>query len=212
MIGEALKNARRQRGLSLAESARLSNLPSRFLLALEAEDLSILGGWIYAERYGRTYADFLGIWSQEFQHELLSLWETDLFKKEKRLKKPSLWRRLPVLLTRQRFLKISGAALIILIGFYFSYQLSNLLLAPRISLVSPQAEFTAVRDQKFTIQGKLKEAARLAINRRPINTAKNGEFKVDLYLSPGLNRINLDATNVSGKEFREIRYIVYSPK
>lgn len=60
-IGEALKQAREKKKLSLAEAENETKIRSRYLEALEAEEFKILPGDVYTIGFLRNYATFLGL-------------------------------------------------------------------------------------------------------------------------------------------------------
>lgn len=60
-IGEQLKAARQERGLSLDQIADETNIAKRYLEALEAENFSVFPGEPYILGFLRNYADFLGL-------------------------------------------------------------------------------------------------------------------------------------------------------
>ncbi|GAC1659915.1 MAG: hypothetical protein NVS9B15_23530 [Acidobacteriaceae bacterium] len=58
-FGDTLRAARVGRRLSLDDAASATCISSRYLLALEAEDLDRLPGEVYRQGFLRTYAEFL---------------------------------------------------------------------------------------------------------------------------------------------------------
>jgi|DewCreStandDraft_1066081.scaffolds.fasta_scaffold00693_25 transcriptional regulator with XRE-family HTH domain len=60
-LGETLREARRQRGLSLEEAERATRIPRQYLLALEDERFSQLPPPVYARGFLRSYASYLGL-------------------------------------------------------------------------------------------------------------------------------------------------------
>src|SRR5579883_647730 len=58
-FGEALRQARRARGLSLEAAAGETRIPFRYLAALEDQDYGALPSAVYARGVLRAYADFL---------------------------------------------------------------------------------------------------------------------------------------------------------
>ena len=60
-IGRVLREARDSRGIPLAEAERATKIRSRYLEALEADDLSSLPGRTYALGFLRSYARYLGL-------------------------------------------------------------------------------------------------------------------------------------------------------
>jgi cytoskeletal protein RodZ len=64
-IGEKLKAAREQRGVTHEQVARETNIAKRYLQALEDEDFSAFPGDTYLLGFMRTYADYLGLRGDE---------------------------------------------------------------------------------------------------------------------------------------------------
>ena len=58
-IGETLRAARRQQGVSLADAAAETRVRESYLAALEEEDFAALGGDVYVKGFLRSYARFL---------------------------------------------------------------------------------------------------------------------------------------------------------
>jgi cytoskeleton protein RodZ len=58
-IGETLRAARRQQGVTLADAAAETRVRESYLTALEAEDFAALGGDVYVKGFLRSYARFL---------------------------------------------------------------------------------------------------------------------------------------------------------
>jgi cytoskeleton protein RodZ len=60
-LGETLRRARLDRGISIADAARDTRIRARYLEALEAEDLNLLPPSVYTRGFVRTYAEYLGL-------------------------------------------------------------------------------------------------------------------------------------------------------
>lgn len=60
-IGDKLKSEREQKGYSIEQIARDTNIAKRYLEALEAEDFSVFPGDPYLVGFLRNYSDYLGI-------------------------------------------------------------------------------------------------------------------------------------------------------
>src|SRR5438067_6184658 len=63
-LGETLRQARLDKGVSLADAARETRIRRGYLEALEAEDAAALPPTVYARGFLRTYADYLGLNAQ----------------------------------------------------------------------------------------------------------------------------------------------------
>src|SRR4028119_717551 len=60
-IGLVLERARKDRGLSLEEAERATKIRKRYLIGLENDDYTVLPDAVYARRFLKTYANFLGL-------------------------------------------------------------------------------------------------------------------------------------------------------
>ena len=60
-FGQALRDAREDLGVSLAEAERETRINRRYLDALEKEDASAMPAAVYARGFIRTYAQYLGL-------------------------------------------------------------------------------------------------------------------------------------------------------
>ncbi len=64
-IGDRLKAAREQRGITHDQVARETNIAKRYLVALEEEDFASFPGDTYLMGFLRTYAEYLGLRGEE---------------------------------------------------------------------------------------------------------------------------------------------------
>lgn len=101
-------------------------------------------------------------------------------------------------------------AVLVVLG-YLSYQLSYLVGRPSISISNPRKAESQTRDNTLVLEGSLTRQARLSVNNRPVDLDQDKSFSIRLYLSPGLNTIDVTASNLTGKTVSERRYITYIP-
>ncbi|MBI5956346.1 MAG: PASTA domain-containing protein [Chloroflexi bacterium] len=64
-LGEILRQARQERGLSLAQAEEATRIRRKFLVALEEEDYATLPGSVYVKGFLRNYATYLGLDGEE---------------------------------------------------------------------------------------------------------------------------------------------------
>lgn len=112
-IGRSLREARTRRGLDLAQIERDTHIRGKYIVALEDEEFDRLPGPAYAKGFLRTYADYLGLDSQQFIDEYNSRFTPEehlappqLVKIRKRRRPETLLLAIPI-----------AAALIALIGW-----------------------------------------------------------------------------------------------
>ncbi len=65
-IGDSLRQAREEKGLSLSDVQRITKIRSHYLEALEAGEFAILPGQAYERAFIRTYASAIGIDPQPY--------------------------------------------------------------------------------------------------------------------------------------------------
>ena len=64
-IGDKLRSQREQKGYSIEQIARDTNIAKRYLEALEVEDFTVFPGDPYLIGFLRNYSDYLGIDPEE---------------------------------------------------------------------------------------------------------------------------------------------------
>jgi uncharacterized protein YfaP (DUF2135 family) len=99
------------------------------------------------------------------------------------------------------------AFFVIALGYAY-FEVSGLLYGPRISVSSATTE---VHDPFIDITGQADRIASLAMNGKAINVTESGAFDEPYLLSPGLNRITLDAADKYGRHRTQVIQIVYTP-
>ena len=64
-IGEALRRAREEKGISLEQAEEDTKIRCRYLEALEDEEYDIIPGAVYVKGFLRNYASYLGLNANE---------------------------------------------------------------------------------------------------------------------------------------------------
>ncbi len=100
-----------------------------------------------------------------------------------------------------------GIFFLIVLGYAY-YEARGLLFGPSITVSS---EMTESRESFVTIQGHADRISSLSMNGKSIPVTENGAFEEPYLLSPGYNRIILDATDKYGRTRRQAIEIVYTP-
>ncbi len=100
-----------------------------------------------------------------------------------------------------------GVFFLIVLGYAY-YEARGLLFGPSITVNST---ITEVHEPFVTIQGRADRIASLSMNGKAISVTENGSFEEPYLLSPGYNRIVLDASDKYGRTRRQAIEIVYTP-
>ena len=101
-----------------------------------------------------------------------------------------------------------GIFFLIVLGYAY-YEARGLLFGPSITVNS---EITEVQEPFITIKGQADRIASLSMNGKNIPVTENGAFEEPYLLSPGYNRIVLDASDKYGRTRRQAIEIVYTPR
>lgn len=210
-VGHKFSEARRSRELELEDVFRATGIPVKFLSALESGNFRALGGKMYVMRYARQYASFLDIAAGSIVDAATREWEVYALRAAWHTRGPSVMKKFLLQIKQRAMLGVVVAGFVLPVGGYFGYQLSLLLSAPDLSVTVPASGISWSTEGAATIGGTVKERARLSINRRPVALDEHGKFAERLYLAPGLNTIEIEAVNVSGRSLKEVRHIFYQP-
>ncbi|MSU73972.1 hypothetical protein EXS56_02415 [Candidatus Kaiserbacteria bacterium] len=99
-----------------------------------------------------------------------------------------------------------GIFFLIVLGYAY-YEARGLLFGPSITVSS---KVTEVHEPFVTIKGQADRIASLSMNGKNIPVTENGAFEEPYLLSPGYNRIVLDASDKYGRTRRQAIEIVYT--
>jgi hypothetical protein len=103
--------------------------------------------------------------------------------------------------------KIVLIAFFIVLAGYGYYELRGILYGPRIDVPSGVQE---AYEPYILIQGHVEHISSLSMNGHPVSVTEDGYFEEPYLLSPGLNRILLDAEDTYGQKRQEVVHIFYT--
>ncbi len=107
-----------------------------------------------------------------------------------------------------RLTQIALAVFFVVVVVYAYYESRGLLFGPKIHLPSEAQE---VHEPFIRIKGKADRISSLSLNGKQIAVTEQGEFDEPYLLSPGLNRIILDATDKYGRSRQSVMQVLYTP-
>ena len=99
---------------------------------------------------------------------------------------------------RRRVSIFFAACSFVAIGFYFAYQLRDLILLPDLVIDQP-ADGVSVRGPEVAVEGSATPGIQLTVNGIAAYNEKNGRFHVELLLPAGLHTIHVVAENRFGR-------------
>lgn len=215
-IGNQLKNTRSVRGISLIQASKHTGIDIKFLYALEQNNASIFGSYLYYKSFLNKYLEYLEI---EITEEL----------KEKSYRQTN--KRYSVVYDGKfpRFsLKIILFLTIVLsIISYFVFQLyAPFSTYPQITFTKPFNETIINNDKsdreisrtyvsdspEIDLMGNIDKLDTLIINGRKIYPDGTGDFLIrNKLLSPGSNILEINIKNIIGQTTNIKLTIIYNP-
>jgi len=107
-----------------------------------------------------------------------------------------------------RIVTIAVVLFFVLAALYAYYETRGLIFGPRIELGDTPQE---VREPYILITGKAERISSLSMQGKNIPVTEEGFFEEPYLLSPGLNRIVLEAEDRYGRTRSTVFQIVYTP-
>lgn len=178
-LGQLLKEARDQTGLSLKIISKHIGINAKYLAALENNNFSQLPGPVYVKNFIKKYSTYLGL---EINHlNNYSLTENfNLFhdKAEKKffLNLPYLIRMLLIFL------------LVLILFIYLLGQIKFITTPPNIIINYPPDNLI-VNDNFLIISGQTEPEVKIKINQEDVLLQADHTFQQKINLSPGINSI-----------------------
>jgi hypothetical protein len=207
MLSEILKKERETKRLSIDDLSLQTNIPSKYIVALEEFDFASLPAPVYVQGYLKKIAKNLDLNFKE-------VW--DLFLKEldqtqapgvdtlpgnrfERKTKPhyfvfKIFKIAPIIIVS-----------ITLMGFLF-YQGRLLLGAPSLKVERPAFDLIT-QDASIVVEGYGRSNTYVVVNGKEVYLPKGGHFLEEIYLNPGVNEIIIEAESRLGKKTTIIRRI-----
>ena len=206
-VGELLKHARQEKGISLEEVVKATKIKRDFLEALEKNDFQKISSSVVATGFIKNYADFLGL----SPRRVLAVFRRDTKRGER---KEVIPQGIKEGLEQSEFNWNPKATFILIIvtvflflAIYLGYQYFSLTAVPDLELFQPQ-EGQRVEEEQLTVFGRTSRDAAVEINGRLVPLSSEGEFRYQIDLLPGENRIVVEAANKGGKKRRIEREIL----
>lgn len=206
-VGQLLKSARLEKGISLDQIERSTKINKRFLQALENGDYQKLPHPTFVRGFIRNYGNYLDLPVDR----LLALFRREyslssnialLPKVTGGVLSPSFWN----FVQNKLFL----AAVAFLMIFFLVFLGRGFFIPPRLVLDSPAGDLVTP-DLSVEISGQTEPEARLTINDQVVILQEDGKFLVRVQLTMGVNEIRVVATNKLGRSRKVTRTITVSP-
>ena len=200
-LANRLKQAREEKGLSLAEVQKEINIQVNYLEVLEKGDYQKLPGGVYVRSWLRIYGELLELPVSE----LLEDYKTEniinnklqkAISDNKKDKKDSK-------LLKPKNIKITIISIIVLtlVGYLF-WQVKKIVAPPYIKIIEPSNNHRT-KEATISVLGETIPEVELMINNEKVLLDKEGFFKKDINLMLGLNNLEISAK----KKYSKIKEI-----
>ena len=203
-LGEKLKEIRESTGVSLAEIAKNTRIRQDYLEKIEQEKFDELPPDVYVKGFLKNYANYLGIDAKEVlrQYEKEKGIHANLKNSQAKSKK-SFFSKFPsVTITPHAFSAVAFSVILLAVFFYFYKELDKFSENPRLVLFQPTSD-VSIEGNSFEIIGLTDKDNRITINEQPVLVNEKGEFKENIGLQKGINKIVVEACNKFDKKSHE---------
>ncbi|MEK9155910.1 MAG: helix-turn-helix domain-containing protein [Patescibacteria group bacterium] len=210
-LGERLKKAREEKGVSLVEAEGATKVRAKFLAALENGNWEILPQRVYTRGFLLAYIRFLSLSFQKtiplFEHEANNF----ALKESRSLVYNQSIRENRVLIT-PKLLAYSAVSLFVVLMFsYIIYQVAGFTGSPELKIIKPNNNILVEIDT-VELEGLTDNDSFITINDERVPVTGEGKFALPLKLHRGVNVISIRATNKAKKESTATYTIEYQPK
>ena len=204
-LGQRLKKAREDSGLTLKKFAETSKVQTKYLEYLEEGRYEKLPAFVYIQGFLKKYSQILDLSFDELLKQYQNEIEVVSATKKEIVQLPSL-RSPKIVITPKKLRWLAIIIVILAILGYFIYQLDYLIAPPKLILEYPVQDLT-INTSSIRISGQAEYSAKLTINGEQIFPDNNGQFSKEMNLSPGLNTLKIEAINRFGKTSEITRFI-----
>jgi len=194
-VGIILARARVAQGLSIAQAAEILKIPVKQLRALEDGELTVFPAEIYARGAFRKYADFLGVRAEETRRAFLSSLTGAREYVPLRVHRPKTWLAAHSKPRWMLLAIVAGVALVV--GGYVAWQVALFVRLPDVAFGEPR--FGVARDTSIPVSGSADSEATVKVNGTQVLLDQHGAWSLEVGLHPGLNVIQVEATNAAGR-------------
>lgn len=206
-LSKKLKELRQERGISLSQLERLTNISKAHLQAMEEHNFAALPeGHIYKKHFVKRYLEALDIdhhpYIKQLEDEELSYIKESSGTHPKKHVNLFLFSNIPA------GLRVIGVtSLLFLVAGYLGLQVKRIVDPPQLTLISPQ-NGQVIQETHIVVQGETDQEVKVSINGTEIRNNERGQFQEAVDLAPGLNAITITAEKKHGKITSETRYVV----
>lgn len=192
-LGQVLIQARVAQGITRANAAAALKIPERHLQGLEEGDLTVFRADIYARGAFTSYARYLGLHTDTTNREFLRLLSGAREYVPLKVHTPRPW--LAAMLTPRIVIALVVSSIGLAISSYVGWQINSFIELPAVTLTEPTT--SVITGTEVTVTGQTDPTAKVTINGEQVLTTTQGEFTATLAVQPGLNVLEVAATNAA---------------
>ncbi len=200
-LGKLLREARGKKGLSIETASNLTGINVKYLIAFEENDFGKLPEGIYADKFLKTYADFLSLGKKNIL--LFPIIKTSSHNKELRqlrFEQESRWKKIKRFILSPLFIKNTLLFIITIFGISYLYSIGYAITKPpKLDIFEPNNDIV-INNYQIKIKGETEKEAKIFINNREIFCSQNGDFSETLDLKKGVNIVKISAQKKYGKD------------
>ncbi|KKW34656.1 MAG: hypothetical protein UY81_C0066G0005 [Candidatus Giovannonibacteria bacterium GW2011_GWA2_53_7] len=194
-VGETIGRARQEKGWSLFELAKATNITPRFLRALEEDRHSAIPGDIYLRQWLRDISRTLKL----NNHDLIAQWLTERTRGYSSQLQPTVAAKTHHRFTARQLRWLGAVIAIIATLSFLGVRLYAVIAPPPLTLEQPHALTTTLTNVfSIEVRGQTTAEATVTINRQAVNTALHGDFSQIVPLHRGINTITITSRNKHG--------------
>ncbi len=200
-VGQILKKTRLEKKIGVEEVAGATKIRPEYILALEKDDFQKLPSMTFTRGFLKNYAEFLGLSSKS----LLAIFRRDFIqsKKEEIVPKSVTEPLGKGVVNWSPKLTLLILATVFFVGLlaYLGYQYFSLVGNPPLEIISPQ-DGERVNEKRIEIVGKTNPDVFVTVNTNSTLVSSTGEFRYQLDLFPGENKVVVEVKNKAGRQTR----------
>lgn len=197
-VGETIKARRLERNLSLDEAAAATRIKKEFLIRIENNRFDLFASAVTAKGFVKNYAEYLGLSAAD----VLAVYRRDSSPVNKKLAGLRIFQpdgNFNFNWTPKLTLIVIMAVFILGILGYLISQYLNLRQNPRLEIIGP-ADRLQVFEEKIIVAGRSEVDALVKVNDNLVILSDKGEFRYELPLFLGENKIVIEATSKFGRK------------
>lgn len=192
-VGDLLKNARLQRGLTVDQIAAYTKISKKYLIAIEDNDFQQLPPAAFSKGFLHTYATVVGLNPQT----ILAIFRRDFDQDDRgRIIPRSLINPIKpaaASLTPNHLSLILIIAGSLLIAGFFLVQIFNFSSKPPLKIIEPTDGASLI--SPIVVRGQTSPQAVVTVNNKNVVVSPTGDFSTQLDLTPGEHTLIVVATS-----------------